>query len=85
MSVAVLVFGLCAACCAIAQVAIVLSVVRTRATAPADAGVPRPRLATEIAWAVLPALVLALLLTATWTRVRGSPTPTPDVMMKVAR
>jgi hypothetical protein len=39
---------------------------------------------TEIVWALIPALVLALVLTATWSRVRER-APEPDAVMKIAQ
>ena len=84
MALAVLVFVGCVVCCVVGHVAILVSVVRRRSEA-VSAGVPRPRPAVEILWAVLPAVVLALLLTATWVRVRDHVTPKPGVMMKIAR
>ena len=84
MSAAGLVFVVCAACCLVGHVAILHSVVRTRSAA-ANPGLPRPRLLVEIVWALVPAILLAFLLTATWARVRDRATPKPDVLMKVAR
>ena len=70
MSAPVIVFVVCAAACAVAHVAILVStMVRTRGVEP-SADVPRPRRAVEFAWALVPILALALLLTATWGRVR---------------
>jgi len=80
----VLVFVLCAACCVLGHVAILRSVVRGRAT-HADSGVPRPKLFVEIVWALVPAIVLAFLLTATWARVRDNAARKPGVIMKVAQ
>jgi hypothetical protein len=42
---------------------------------------------TAAVWALIPAIVLAIVLTATWARVRDNAarTPRPDVMMKVAQ
>ena len=84
MSLAVPVFVACVVCCVVGHVAILVSVVRRR-SAPVSADVPRPRPVVEVLWAVLPAIVLALLLTATWGRVRDAATPKPGVMMKIAR
>jgi hypothetical protein len=42
-------------------------------------------LLVEVVWALVPALLLAFLLTATWVRVRDHSTPKPGVMMKVAQ
>ena len=56
--------------CAVAQIAILRSVLRTRRARDTGAGggheVPRPRFAVEVAWAVVPAIALAMLLVATW-------------------
>ena len=84
MSAAVLVFVGCVICCVVGHLAILHSVLRQRAE-PMENGVPRPRVVAEVLWAVLPALVLAFLLTATWVRVRDHAMPRPGVMMKLAR
>lgn len=83
MSAAVLVFVACAVCCILGHVAILHSVFRS--SMPAAPGVPRPKLFVEIVWALVPAVVLAFLLTATWARVRDHTTKKPAVMMKIAR
>jgi hypothetical protein len=74
----------CALCCVVGHVAILNSALR-RPAAPQDAGVPRPRRFTEIVWALIPAIALALVLTATWTKVRLDAAPKPDVMLKSGR
>lgn len=79
------VFALCAIACVVAHVAILRSVLRTAAARPTDAGVPRPGLVLEIVWAVLPMLVLALVLTATWGKVERNALPRPEPVMEVAR
>jgi heme/copper-type cytochrome/quinol oxidase subunit 2 len=84
MSVAVIVFGICALACVVGHVAILVSIVRTR-SASGDANMPRPRPIIEIVWALVPALVLAFVLTATWVQVRANATHKPVMMMKVAR
>jgi heme/copper-type cytochrome/quinol oxidase subunit 2 len=53
------IFWIAVAACLVAQVAILRSVVVTRSGSAA-------RRATEIAWAVAPAVALALVLAATW-------------------
>ena len=63
-------FWLAAACCAAGQLLILRSVIRARAHVAA-AGEARPRFAAELAWTLLPALVLALTLAATWRAVRA--------------
>ena len=61
--------------CAIAQIAILRSVLRTRRARESGPGVPHPRYAVEVAWAVVPAIALAMLLVATWRTMHpGSPT-----------
>ncbi len=54
------------ASCAVAQAAILRSVLRQRRAQGTAASVPRPRFLVEVAWAVLPAVALAVLLVATW-------------------
>jgi heme/copper-type cytochrome/quinol oxidase subunit 2 len=83
MSAAVMVFVVAVVASLIAHVAILASVVR-RASRVEDANVPRPRVATEIMWALIPALVLALVFTATWSRVRDR-APEPGTNMKIAQ
>ncbi|HEY8175550.1 MAG TPA: hypothetical protein VIF32_07655 [Gemmatimonadaceae bacterium] len=83
MSAAALVFVVCVLCCVVGQIAILSSLVR-RPSGAADAGVPRPRLFIEIVWALIPAIVLAFVLTATWVRVHDN-AKRPGVIMKVAR
>jgi heme/copper-type cytochrome/quinol oxidase subunit 2 len=80
----VIVFVAAALSCAIAHIAIVASVIRRR-TSVVDGNVPRPRAAVEIAWALVPVIALAFLLTATWERVRERGAPHPAEVLKVAR
>jgi heme/copper-type cytochrome/quinol oxidase subunit 2 len=84
MNTAVLVFAACAAACAIGHVAILRSVVR-RGAALEDPGVPRPNFLVEVIWAVLPIVILAFVLTATWSKVRGARPQPPAPIMEVAR
>jgi heme/copper-type cytochrome/quinol oxidase subunit 2 len=83
MRAAVVVFVVAAAACVVAHVAIIASVVR-RTTKAEATGVPRPRFALELLWALLPALALAFLLSATWSRVRDH-TYGPQEVLKVAQ
>ena len=83
MNAAVIVFVVCVAACVAAHVAILRSVIRSRAIVASDANVPRPNLLVEIAWALVPAIVLAFVLTATWARVRER--HVPPVIMRVAQ
>jgi heme/copper-type cytochrome/quinol oxidase subunit 2 len=84
VSAGVLVFLVCVIACIVAHSAILLSVVRNRAAA-IEPGVPRPRRIVEIVWALIPALALAFVLTATWGRVASTRVPKPDLMMKIAQ
>ena len=79
----VIVFVACAVACAVAHVAIVLSTVRSRSAVDAP-NVPRPRPVVEALWALVPIIALAIVLTATWARVREQRTHTPAIM-KVAQ
>jgi heme/copper-type cytochrome/quinol oxidase subunit 2 len=80
-----IVFVICAAACIVAHVAILRSVVRARASAP-DPGVPRPKLLVEIAWALVPAIALAFVLTATWAKIgEREGAPAPSLLMRLAR
>jgi len=82
--VVAVVFVACVAACLVAHVAILVSVLRGRA-AELEPGVPRPRTAVEVVWALVPMLALAVVLTATWARARERAAPTPPEVMKVAR
>jgi heme/copper-type cytochrome/quinol oxidase subunit 2 len=54
------------ACCLIAQLFIVRSVLGARHLPNPDAQLPRARASLELMWAVVPALALAVLLLFTW-------------------
>lgn len=69
VSYAKLFFWIAAACCLVAHVAILRSVLRVGARADAPVS-PRRRMA-EIAWAVVPALVLAAVLLTTWRGIQS--------------
>ena len=85
MKAEVIVFAVCAAACIVAHVAILRSVVRARSTA-SDPGVPRPNLLVEVAWALVPAIALAFVLTATWAKiVERDGAPPPSLLMRIAR
>ena len=83
MSAPAVVFVVCVAACAVAHVAIVVSSVSARASTASPA-VPRPRVAVEFIWALLPILALALVFTATWARVSDRERH-PHETMKVAQ
>lgn len=83
MNAAVLVFVAAAVACLVAHTAIVISVIR-RASGAVDPNVPRPKLVLEVIWALVPALILAFVLTATWDRVKSNTRTEPQPVMKVA-
>lgn len=59
-------FWVAAACCVVAQIAIVRSVFTAEPASTADEGVPRPTRAIELLWVTIPALGLILVLVFTW-------------------
>ena len=71
-------FWAAAACCLVAQVALILSAIRAPMTGSAEPErVQMPSRASEIAWTVVPAVALAVLLVFTWRETRRA-TPLPD-------
>jgi len=69
--VATILFWISVACCLVAQVLIVRSVVAARALPAARPELPRARGSVEIMWAVVPAIALAALLFFTWQAIGG--------------
>jgi hypothetical protein len=70
LSLRELIFWIAALTCVIAQLAILRSTLRVSRAAPAPAPggestIPRGRPAAEIAWAILPAVVLVIVLVVT--------------------
>jgi heme/copper-type cytochrome/quinol oxidase subunit 2 len=61
-----LVFWISAACCVVAQVALVRSAIRSPMTGTPEPAIRMPRRSGEIAWTIVPAIALVLLLVATW-------------------
>jgi heme/copper-type cytochrome/quinol oxidase subunit 2 len=71
-------FWIAAACCLVAQVALILSAIRAPMTGPTEpASMRMPGRASEIAWTVVPAVALAVLLVFTWREARRTPLPDP--------
>jgi hypothetical protein len=68
-----LVFWAAAACCVVAQSALVRSAVRTPMAATPDAVVRMPRRWSEVAWTIVPAIALVFLLAATWRAMHPPP------------
>lgn len=64
--VADLIFWISAACCVVAQIALVRSAVRAPMREPGDTEVALPRRSSEVAWTIVPAIALVLLLIVTW-------------------
>ena len=70
--------------CAAGQIMILRSTWRAReraATVPMPEGVPRPVTLKEMAWVVLPAVALALVLVFTWRAMHQPMMPMPMTMM----
>ena len=61
-----LLFWSSAACCLVAQVLIVRSVLRMQTLPEPQTGLPRSRGGVELFWAVVPAVALAVLFFFTW-------------------
>jgi heme/copper-type cytochrome/quinol oxidase subunit 2 len=69
------IFWAAAACCALSQAAIVRSALRARAQRPD--GTASPPRAIEVAWTIVPALVLVLVLVFTWRVLHPAPLVAP--------
>jgi hypothetical protein len=80
----IVVFAVAAFASIVAHLVILTSVLR-RVWRPVEPGVPRPRPLAEIAWALLPFLVLALVLTASWARVRDTASRKSVPVLRIAR
>jgi heme/copper-type cytochrome/quinol oxidase subunit 2 len=66
------IFWIAVAFCAVAQVAIVQSVIVSPARAPEHAPASATRRAVEIAWAILPGVALAVVLVFTWRAIHAT-------------
>lgn len=66
-----LIFWIAAACCAFSQALIVRSALRARALRP-DGSASPPKV-VEVAWTVVPALMLAAVLLFTWRTLHAAP------------
>lgn len=77
-TVATAMFWIAATCCIVAQIALIVSAIRSPMSGSADsADVAMPRRSGEIAWTILPAIGLVLLLLFTWKAVHPAVAP-PD-------
>ena len=63
-------FWIAVACCLVAQVLIVRSVVAARALPAVRPELPRARGSVEVMWAIVPAVALAVLLFFTWRAIQ---------------
>jgi len=77
-------FWVAAAFCLVAQLALVWSAIRAPMPGNAEAPVKMPRRATEIAWTVVPALALAVLLVFTWRAMQPGHDAMPGMNMDTA-
>jgi heme/copper-type cytochrome/quinol oxidase subunit 2 len=82
--IATALFWVAAAICLIAQLALVWSAIRAPMPGNAEAPVKMPRRTTEIAWTVVPALALAVLLVFTWRAMQPSHDSMPGMDMGAA-
>ena len=71
-SLANLLFWLAVVCCAIGQLLILRSVLRA-GSGGGGVAMPVMRRGTELMWAVVPALALAVVLAVTWRAIRALP------------
>jgi heme/copper-type cytochrome/quinol oxidase subunit 2 len=71
-SLTVFLYWFAVACCVVAQAAIVRAALRAPA-AGVEPRVPRPQRAAEVAWVLVPAIVLALVLAFTWRAMHQGP------------
>jgi len=71
-------FWISAASCIVAQLALVWSAIRAPMAAPTEpASMRMPRRASEIAWTIVPAIGLAVLLVFTWRETHRAVAPDP--------
>jgi heme/copper-type cytochrome/quinol oxidase subunit 2 len=64
-------FWLAVACCVVAQAAIVRSALARRSPIAGGAAMPPLRRPVEVAWTLVPAVILALVLVLTWRAIHG--------------
>jgi heme/copper-type cytochrome/quinol oxidase subunit 2 len=71
-------FWIAAASCAIAQIALIVSAIRAPMSGSTESASMRmPSRASEIAWTVVPAIGLAVLLVFTWRATHRAAAPDP--------
>ena len=73
------VFWIAVACCAVAQIALIWSAIRAPMSGSTESASMRmPSRASEIAWTIVPAIGLAVLLVFSWRAVARQETVTPN-------
>jgi heme/copper-type cytochrome/quinol oxidase subunit 2 len=83
LSLADAIFWVAVACCLVAQLAIVRSVLVSPARVPDSPPTSIGRRVVEIAWAVLPGVALAFVLLLTWRAMHGaSPLPVGQTALR---
>ena len=73
------------ACCLVAQVLIVRSVLAGRRLPAASAEVPKVRSGVEVLWVIVPAVALGVLLVFTWRAIEGHDARTAAAATETAR
>ncbi|HEX7978725.1 MAG TPA: hypothetical protein VF461_09000 [Gemmatimonadaceae bacterium] len=68
---ATILFWISVACCLVAQVLIIRSVLAARALPAVRPDLPRARGSVEVMWAVVPGIALAVVLFFTWRAIGG--------------
>ena len=82
---ATVLFWISVACCLVAQVLIVRSVVAARRLPVVRPDLPRARGSVEVMWAVVPAIALAAVLFFTWRAIGGETrSASPSALSPVA-
>ena len=80
-----LLFWSSVACCLVAQVLIVRSVLGAARLPEPHADVPRSRGSVELFWAILPAVALGVLLLFTWRAIEAREAPRAPATSRTAR
>ena len=81
---ATILFWISVACCLVAQVLIVRSVLAARGLPAVRPELPRARGSVEVMWAVVPAIALAAVLFFTWRAIDGERRGTAPAATAVA-
>ena len=77
-------FWIAVACCAVAQVALIWSAIRAPMSGSTESASMRmPSRASEIAWTIVPAVGLVVLLVFTWREMHRAVAPDPHAAHKM--